>query len=51
MTRRVGVFAEGDQFPATIDYIGLGEAPVPLSAALAKGPAFRLSLSYRVPQP
>lgn len=51
VARRVGVFAEGDQFPATIDYIGLGKAPEPLSAALAKGPAFRLSLSYRVPQP
>lgn len=51
VTRRVGVFAENDQYPATVDYIGLGTAPVPLSAALAKGPAFRLSLSYRVPQP
>lgn len=51
VTRRVGVFAEKDQYAATVDYIGLGEAPVPLSAALAKGPAFRLSLSYRVPQP
>lgn len=51
VARRIGVFAENDQYPATIDYIGLGQAPLPLSAALAKGPAFRLSLSYRVPQP
>ena len=51
VTRRVGVFAENDQYPATVDYIGLGQEPQALSAALAKGPAFRLSLSYRVPQP
>lgn len=51
VTRRVGVFAENDQFAGTVDYIGLGAAPQPMSAALAKGPAFRFSLSYRVPQP
>ena len=51
LTRRLGVYAEHDQFAGTVDYIGLGAAPQALSAALAKGPAFRLSLSYRVPQP
>lgn len=51
LTRRVGVYAENDQYAGTVDYIGLGTAPQARSEALAKGPALRLSLSYRVPQP
>jgi hypothetical protein len=47
--RRLDVFAKDDQWPATIDYIGLGTAPTPLSPRLEKGLAFRLALSYRVP--
>lgn len=46
--RRLAVFAKDDQWPATIDYIGLGPAPTPLSPRLEQGPAFRLALSYRV---
>ena len=49
VTRRMDVYAKDDQWPATIDYIGLGNAPTPLSPRLEKGPTFRLALSYRVP--
>ncbi|MBD2720690.1 DUF6268 family outer membrane beta-barrel protein [Hymenobacter armeniacus] len=51
VTRRLEVYAQNDQWPATIDYIGLGQAPTPLSPRIAKGLAFRLALSYRVPAP
>ena len=51
VTRRVAVVAENDQYTGVVDYIALSATPEPLSAALAKGPAFRVSLSYRVPQP
>jgi hypothetical protein len=47
--RRLDVAAKGDQWPATIDYIGLGKAPTPLNPRIEKGLAFRLALSYRVP--
>ena len=46
--RRLDVFAKDDQWPATIDYIGLGNAPTPLNTRLEKGLAFRVALSYRV---
>jgi hypothetical protein len=49
VTRRLEVYARDDQWPATIDYIGLGKAPTPLSSPIEKGLAFRLALSYRVP--
>ena len=49
VTRRLEVYGRNDQWPATLDYIGLGKAPTALSPAIAKGPAFRLALSYRVP--
>jgi len=48
-TRRIDVFAKDAQWPATLDYIGLGKAPTALSPDIEKGLAFRLSLSYRVP--
>ena len=48
VTRRVELYARDQQWPATLDYVGLGSAPVPQSAPLAKGPTFRLALSYRV---
>ncbi|MBH8556601.1 DUF6268 family outer membrane beta-barrel protein [Hymenobacter negativus] len=51
VTRRLEVYAKDDQWPATIDYIGLGKAPTPLSSPIEKGLAFRLALSYRVPAP
>ncbi len=51
VTRRLDVYAEHDQWPATIDYVGLGQAPTPLTPRIGKGPAFRLALSYRVPTP
>jgi hypothetical protein len=51
VTRRLEVYARDDQWPATIDYIGLGKAPTPLSLPIEKGLAFRLALSYRVPAP
>lgn len=50
LTRKVGVFAENERWPATVDYIGLGRAPLPLSDPLQKGFAFRVVLSYRVAQ-
>lgn len=51
VTRRLEVYAKDDQWPATLDYIGLGKAPTPLSPPIEKGLAFRLALSYRVPAP
>ncbi|GAB2873706.1 hypothetical protein GCM10027044_40290 [Hymenobacter ruber] len=51
VTRRLEVYARDDQWPATIDYIGLGKAPTPLNSPIEKGLAFRLALSYRVPTP
>ncbi|UOQ99636.1 DUF6268 family outer membrane beta-barrel protein [Hymenobacter sp. 5317J-9] len=51
VTRRLEVYAQEDQWPATLDYIGLGQAPTPLSPRVEKGLAFRLALSYRVPTP
>jgi hypothetical protein len=51
VTRRLDVYDKGDQWPATVDYIGLGKAPTPLNPAIEKGLAFRLALSYRVPTP
>ena len=49
--RRLDVYEKDDQWPATIDYIGLGQAPTPLSPRIGKGLAFKLALSYRVPAP
>ena len=49
--RRLDVYAKDDQWPATLDYIGLGRAPAPLNSSTEKGPAFRLALSYRVAVP
>jgi hypothetical protein len=46
--RRLDVAAKDDQWPVTIDYIGLGKAPTPLNPRIEKGMAFRLALSYRV---
>ncbi|MDB5269274.1 MAG: hypothetical protein JWP58_2314 [Hymenobacter sp.] len=51
VTRRLEVYARDEQWPATIDYIGLGKAPTPLSSPIEKGLTFRLALSYRVPAP
>ncbi len=48
VTRRIGVYARDQQWPATIDYIGLGAAPLPSSPPLTKGPALKLALSYRI---
>jgi hypothetical protein len=47
--RRLDIAAKDDQWPATIDYIGLGKAPTPFNPRIEKGMAFRLALSYRVP--
>ncbi len=49
VTRRIEVYARDQQWPATLDYIGLGKAPTPASPAVEKGAAFKLGLSYRVP--
>ena len=49
VTRRLDVYAKDDQWPATIDYIGLGQAPTPLNPHIEKGVAVRLALSCRVP--
>ena len=51
VTRRLDVYAKDDQWPATLDYIGLGKAPTPLNPHIEKGLAFRVALSYRVPAP
>ena len=51
VTRRLDVYAQDDQWPATIDYVGLGTAPTPLNPRLEKGLAFKLAFSYRVPVP
>lgn len=51
VTRRLDVFEQGDQWPATIDYIGLGQEPTPVNPKIDKGPAFKLALSYRVATP
>lgn len=48
VTRRLDVFEKNNQWPATIDYIGLGQEPVPLNPLIEKGPAFKVALSYRV---
>jgi hypothetical protein len=48
VTRRLAVFEKDSQWPATIDYIGLGKEPTPLNPRVEKGLAFRLALSYRV---
>ena len=51
LTRRIAVFEKDSQWAGTIDYIGLGTPPVPVSEPYAKGTALRLTLSYRVSQP
>jgi len=48
VTRRLDVYDKNDQWPATLDYIGLGKAPTPLSPRIEKGMAFRVALSYRL---
>ena len=48
VTRRIEVYARDQQWPATIDYIGLGTAPSPTSLGVGKGLAFKMGLSYRV---
>ena len=47
--RRLDVAEKDNQWPVTIDYIGLGTAPTALNPRIEKGLAFRLALSYRVP--
>ena len=49
VTRRIEVYARDQQWPATLDYIGLGQAPVPAGPGAEKGLAFKLGISYRVP--
>lgn len=51
VTRRLDVYAQDDQWTATVDYIGLGTVPTPLNSHLEKGLAFKVALSYRVPAP
>jgi Domain of unknown function (DUF6268) len=51
VTRRLDVFEQGDRWPATIDYIGLGQEPTPVNPVIDKGTAFKLALSYRVAVP
>ncbi|GAB3724370.1 hypothetical protein GCM10027594_05530 [Hymenobacter agri] len=48
LTRRIELYERNQQWPATLDYIGLGTAPVPASPAVEKGGAFKVGLSYRV---
>lgn len=48
LTRRLGVYGHDDQWPATIDYIGVGKSPILLSPKIEKGAALRLALSYRI---
>lgn len=50
VTRRLDVYDQTQQWPATLDYIGLGQAPIPVSEPLSKGLAVKVALSYRVPQ-
>lgn len=49
VTRRIELYARDQQWPGTIDYIGLGMAPKSTSPDVAKGWAFKIGLSYRVP--
>ena len=49
LTRRIEVYARDQQWPATLDYIGLGTAPTPASPGAEKGFAIKLGFSYRVP--
>ena len=49
LTRRIDVYARDQQWPATLDYIGLGMAPTPASPGVEKGVAFKLAVGYRVP--
>ena len=49
LTRRIEIYARDQQWPATLDFIGLGTAPTPASPGVEKGLAFKLALSYRVP--
>ncbi|MCR5890423.1 DUF6268 family outer membrane beta-barrel protein [Hymenobacter sp. J193] len=51
VTRRLDVFEQNDQWPATIDYIGLGQEPTSVNPHINNGPAFKLALSYRVATP
>ena len=48
LTRRIEVYARDQQWPATLDYIGLGTPPIPASSGVEKGLAFKLALGYRV---
>lgn len=49
VTRRIEVYARDQQWPATLDYIGLGTPPTPISPGIEKNFAFKLGLGYRVP--
>ena len=49
VTRRIEVYARDQQWPATLDYIGLGTVPIAASPGIEKGLAFKLGLGYRVP--
>lgn len=49
VTRRIEVFARDQQWPATLDYIGLGTVPIAASPGIEKGLAFKLGLGYRIP--
>lgn len=49
LARRMELYERDQQWPATLDFIGLGTAPTANSPAVEKGLAFKLGLSYRVP--
>jgi hypothetical protein len=51
LTRRLAVYERADTWPVTIDFVGLGAAPAPLTPAVEKNLTFRIGLSYRVPTP
>ena len=49
LARRMELYERDQQWPAMLDFIGLGTAPTANSPAVYKGLAFKLGLSYRVP--
>ncbi|MEJ7738749.1 MAG: hypothetical protein WKF97_15095 [Chitinophagaceae bacterium] len=50
LTRNLEIYNREDKVTGVVDFATLGKKPVFLNPEISKGAAFKLSLSYRIPQ-
>ena len=48
--RNLDIYNRDDKNGSVIDFITLGSKPTPLNTPVSKGPAFKMGISYRIPE-